>query len=184
MRITESQLRKLIKREILREFLGQGAGTGVGVPEIEAPLDRGSSSIVKFSAYMTQGSDRVTTSKGQFDYNEVMSMSPGDAFDFFNGIGMIKLMMDFKREYLAVPESEDGLVRTLTRVPFGGVTRDPPYVLKYKELEPQLRADFRSYDACVLTRMGSLGSTIFASCPNEELVSPAALDALAQHVLR
>ena len=92
MRITEKKLREMIRSKILREFLGQGASSGVGFPE-------------------------------------------------------------------------------------------PAYILKYKDLEPQIRKDFSTHDSCVTTRMGSLGSTIFASCPRSELVTPEALEALAQHVV-
>lgn len=182
MRITESQLRKLIKREILREFLGQGTSSGTGFPEVDEPLEGRGSSIVKFSAYMTQGGNGVMTSRGQFDYNAIMEMSPREAFSYFNELRMMKLMIDFKREYLASPTNEEEIVRTLTSVPFGSQFPEPPYILKYKELELQIRKDFEKYDTCVTTRMGSLGSTIFASCPNSDLVTPEALEALAQHV--
>ena len=188
MRITESQLRRIIKGELLREFQRSGVDLGAGVP-LPEPAERGSSNVVRFSAYMTQGGGVVTTSLGSFDYDVVMGMSKGEAFEFFNELRAIKLFIDFSRERLVVPlpegapqAREDFIVKRLTSVPFGSQTSKPPYVLKYEELEPKIRADFRAYDACVSTAMWSMGSTIFASCPNSDLVSPGALEALAQHV--
>lgn len=172
MRITELQLRKIVKRLI--EFQSNRAL----VPPPSIPIDHeGSrSSIVSFSAYFPVEGDWVIHTSGEFDYSAIMSMDSHDELiDILNDHSLGKVMMDFTDEYLYVPQSPELMTKALTGVPYGSSTNPPQ---RYAKIMNNLISDYNSYDTCILTRIQSYGSVFFASCEDESLIRIPAIEQL------